>query len=324
MRLTCFLALTCAVLERSHAIAESEVALTSDIAPVSRILQPNAQSAEYSSERKSLRSRDSPEEEATALLATDEQRELTSASLLAPLLDNVENVVKKISSTPSQVMPVQLKPVQPKFDQLKPVQLKLNQLKPPQPVPGQFELHVPPHQIRKRTSTMQRTKRVVDLVAYGQGKARPRVLLESSVSSRDLRSKGARLVDVDGSKRIRARLSLHVTLRAAWALGKCGPAIRQKDECLDSLKAGMPIVEQDDVRLDKNMQPADTAADEAHGLNVVASLALLMLLERLKRTHIGKHSPVQSIGDKFATEEQQFELVGNAHSYAVIDLPLAK
>ncbi|CAI5713687.1 unnamed protein product [Hyaloperonospora brassicae] len=118
--------------------------------------------------------------------------------------------------------------------------------------------------------------------------------------------------------------AIYAVREPAWALGKCGPAIRQKDECLDSLKAGMPIVEQDDVRLDKNMQPAGTAADEAHGLNVVASLALLMLLERLKRTHIGKHSPVQSIGDKFATEEQQFELVGNAHSYAVIDLPLAK
>ena len=32
----------------------------------------------------------------------------------------------------------------------------------------------------------------------------------------------ARLVDVDGSERIRERLSRHVTLRAAWVPGKCG------------------------------------------------------------------------------------------------------
>ncbi|CAI5713684.1 unnamed protein product [Hyaloperonospora brassicae] len=189
MRLTCFLALTCAVLERSHAIAESEVALTSDIAPVSRILQPNAQSAEYSSERKSLRSRDSPEEEATALLAVDEERVLEPAGLLAPLLDKVANVMKKIWSKPSQFLPVQLKLDQPKlsrsnFDQLelnqlKLDQIKLGQLKPPQPVPGQFELHVPPHQIGKRTSTMQRSERVADLVAYGRGKARPSTLQQS-------------------------------------------------------------------------------------------------------------------------------------------------
>lgn len=172
MRLTYFLALMCAVLERGHAIAESDqVALTSDIVPVSRILQPSAQSVEDSSGGKSLRSRESPEGEATALLAADEERGPKPTQSLASVVESVENMVKKISSKPSQVMPVQIKLDQPKLSQS-----KLDLLKPPQPVPGQFGLHVPPHQMLKRTSTLQRTKRVVDLVAYGQGKARPSTL----------------------------------------------------------------------------------------------------------------------------------------------------
>ncbi|CAI5743460.1 unnamed protein product [Hyaloperonospora brassicae] len=167
MRLTCFLALTCAVLERGHAIAESDqVALASGIVPVSRILQPSALSVEDSSEKKSLRSRESPEEEATAFVIADEERVLEAADTLIPFLEKGANMVKKIWSKPSQASPIELK-----LDQLNLDQSKLGQLKPPHPVPGQVEPLVPPHKILKRTSTMQRSKRLTDLVAYGTEKA---------------------------------------------------------------------------------------------------------------------------------------------------------
>lgn len=175
MRLTYFLALMCAVLERGHAIAESDqVALTSDIVPVSRILQPSAQSVEDSSGGKSLRSRKSPEGEATALLAADEERGPKPTQSLASVVESVENMVKKISSKTSQVMPVQIKLDQPKLSQS-----KLDLLKPPQPVPGQVEPRVPPHKMLKRTSTMQQSERVAVSVAYAQEKARSSGLRKS-------------------------------------------------------------------------------------------------------------------------------------------------
>uniref|UniRef100_A0AAV1UNC1 Anaphase-promoting complex subunit 6 n=1 Tax=Peronospora matthiolae TaxID=2874970 RepID=A0AAV1UNC1_9STRA len=87
--------------------------------------------------------------------------------------------------------------------------------------------------------------------------------------------KGAGLLDVDGGKQTRRKWSRHVTLRAAWLLGKCMLAVHQKNECLQVLKAVLPEREQDVVRLAENMR-LDTAVDEAHGINVVSSLALLM------------------------------------------------
>uniref|UniRef100_M4BA90 Uncharacterized protein n=1 Tax=Hyaloperonospora arabidopsidis (strain Emoy2) TaxID=559515 RepID=M4BA90_HYAAE len=87
--------------------------------------------------------------------------------------------------------------------------------------------------------------------------------------------KRAGLVDVDGGKQTRRKRSRRVMLRAAWLLGKCMLAVHQKNECLEVLKAVLPEREQDVVRLAENMR-LDTEVDEAHGINVVSSLALLM------------------------------------------------
>ncbi|CAI5722443.1 unnamed protein product [Peronospora effusa] len=88
--------------------------------------------------------------------------------------------------------------------------------------------------------------------------------------------KQARLVEVDGVKRVGEGMPCHVMLQAARLLGKCMLAIKQKDECLELLGAILPEREDDVVLLAKKVQLLNVADPNAQGINVVSSLALLM------------------------------------------------
>ncbi|CAH0484823.1 unnamed protein product [Peronospora farinosa] len=88
--------------------------------------------------------------------------------------------------------------------------------------------------------------------------------------------KQARLVEMDGVKRVGEGMPCHVMLQAARLLGKCMLAIKQKDECLELLGAILPEREEDVVLLAKKVQLLNVADPNAQGINVVSSLALLM------------------------------------------------
>lgn len=87
--------------------------------------------------------------------------------------------------------------------------------------------------------------------------------------------KKARLTDVEklhgrgGTQRL-------VMLRACWLLGKCMLAIKQKEECVELLTFVLPDREQDVVGLAKTVHLETRDDEEAGGINVVSSLALLM------------------------------------------------
>ncbi|KAG6611699.1 Cell division cycle protein 16 [Phytophthora cinnamomi] len=84
--------------------------------------------------------------------------------------------------------------------------------------------------------------------------------------------KTARLVDVErGAEHASGKL---VTLKAVLLLGKCMLAIKQKEECLELLGSVLPEREQDVVLFARKVQLE--VAGEEDGINVVASLALLM------------------------------------------------
>ncbi|KAE9126909.1 Anaphase-promoting complex subunit 6 [Phytophthora fragariae] len=85
--------------------------------------------------------------------------------------------------------------------------------------------------------------------------------------------KTARLVDVEREEG-RAQVKL-VTLKAVLLLSKCMLAIKQKDECLEVLGSVLPEREQDVVLLANKVQ-LELEGEEAEGINVVSSLALLM------------------------------------------------
>ncbi|KAF4323322.1 hypothetical protein BBO99_00003339, partial [Phytophthora kernoviae] len=73
-----------------------------------------------------------------------------------------------------------------------------------------------------------------------------------------------------------AAMPSHVMLRALLLLGQCMLAIKQKEECLEMLSTVLPEREHDVVMFAKKVQLAATGNDYAEGINVVASLALLM------------------------------------------------
>lgn len=85
--------------------------------------------------------------------------------------------------------------------------------------------------------------------------------------------KKAKLVELDAPRRVETMNS--AMLRAYLLLGRCMLAIKQKEECLEMLSALLPEQERDVALLAKKMQPP-VDDPTAPGINVVASLALLM------------------------------------------------
>ncbi|RLN93984.1 hypothetical protein BBJ28_00014749 [Nothophytophthora sp. Chile5] len=86
--------------------------------------------------------------------------------------------------------------------------------------------------------------------------------------------KKSRLVEI-GSPQHTSSLS-HVVLRAFLLLGQCMLAIKQKEECLELLGKVLPEREHEVVALAKKVQFMAEGTEDADGVNVVASLALLM------------------------------------------------
>ncbi|RLN14916.1 hypothetical protein BBJ28_00024274, partial [Nothophytophthora sp. Chile5] len=86
--------------------------------------------------------------------------------------------------------------------------------------------------------------------------------------------KKSRLVEL-GSPQHSSSLS-HVTLRAFLLLGQCMLAIKQKEECLELLGKVLPEREHEVVALAKKVELTAEGTEDADGVNVVASLALLM------------------------------------------------
>ncbi|KAF4129691.1 Tetratricopeptide repeat [Phytophthora infestans] len=86
--------------------------------------------------------------------------------------------------------------------------------------------------------------------------------------------KKARLTDVESAKGM--AVPSRVALRAVLLLGRCMLAIKQKQESLELLGSVLPDREQDVVLFAKKVQQVNTGEEQAEGINVVSSLALLM------------------------------------------------
>ncbi|KAG7401727.1 anaphase promoting complex subunit cdc16 [Phytophthora boehmeriae] len=86
--------------------------------------------------------------------------------------------------------------------------------------------------------------------------------------------KNAKLVETNRPRG--AAMPNHSMLRAYLLLGQCMLAIKQKEECLEMLNTVLPERERDVVVFAKKVQLAVIGDEYAKGINVVASLALLM------------------------------------------------
>ncbi|CAH0475549.1 unnamed protein product [Peronospora belbahrii] len=88
--------------------------------------------------------------------------------------------------------------------------------------------------------------------------------------------KKTKLVDMNSVKRVEGTVLRYETLRAAYLIGKCMLAIKQKEECLELLGTILPEREHDVVLFAKKVQLLNAADQTVHGINVVSSLVLLM------------------------------------------------
>ncbi|CEG43769.1 Anaphase-promoting complex (APC), Cdc16 subunit [Plasmopara halstedii] len=87
--------------------------------------------------------------------------------------------------------------------------------------------------------------------------------------------KKAKLAEIKGFKE-NLEVPKYMMLRACLLLGKCMLAIKQKEECLEVLGTVLPEREQEVVLLAKKVNLGNESDDNADGINVVSSLALLM------------------------------------------------